>query len=184
MIGDELVLTGQKMVLREKRLSDAANDYSWRTDPELSRFDAAFPLKLAFREFVLYYTEQLRSLKEDRRWFAIDTLNGQHIGNCMYYDLDKNRRQAKIGIIIGDRDYWDKGYGTDAVMTLVAYVFEEMRLERAYLDTLEWNARAQRCFQKCSFVVSGHVNDRGHDFVIMELYKSWLKLAQADNSQL
>jgi RimJ/RimL family protein N-acetyltransferase len=184
MIGDELVLTGQRVVLREKRLSDAENDYAWRSDPELSRYDAVLPLKLSFREFMLYYTEQLRSFKEDRRWFAIDTLDGKHIGNCMYYDVDKNRKQAKIGVIIGDREYWDKGCGTDAVMTLVAHVFADMGLERVYLDTLEWNLRAHRCFQKCGFVVCGHVKSRGNDFVIMELYRSWLKPTQTDNAQL
>jgi len=184
MIGDELILTGQKVVLREKRLSDAANDYEWRTDPELARYDAVLPLKLSLREFMLYYTEQMRSFKEDRRWFAIDTIDGKHIGNCMYYDVDKVRRQAKIGIIIGDQGYWGKGYGTDAVMTLVAHVFGDLNLERVYLDTLEWNVRAQRCFQKCGFVVSGHISDREHNFVIMELYKSWLNLSRDSNSRL
>jgi len=182
MIGDELVLTGQRVVLREKRLSDAANDYAWRSDPELARYDAALPLKLSLPEFMLYYTEQLRSLKEDRLWFAIDTLDGKHIGNCMYYDLDKNRKQAKIGIIIGDRECWGKGYGTDAVMTLLSHLLGDLNLERVYLDTLEWNARAQRCFQKCGFLVSGHINDKGHNFVIMELYKSWLSPSQAGDS--
>jgi RimJ/RimL family protein N-acetyltransferase len=184
MIGDELVLAGQKAVLREKRLSDAANDYAWRSDLELSRYDAVLPLKLSFREFTLYYTEQLRSFKEDRRWFAIDTLDGKHIGNCMYYDVDKTRKQAKIGIIIGDRDYWGKGYGADALMTLVSHVFHDLKLERVYLDTLEWNVRAQRCFQKCGFVVSGHLNDKGHKFIIMELYRGWLEPGHAGNSEL
>jgi ribosomal-protein-alanine N-acetyltransferase len=184
MIGDDLILTGQKVVLREKRLSDAENDYAWRTDPELARYDAVLPLKLSLQEFMLYYTEQLRSFKEDRRWFAIDSLDGKHIGNCMYYDVDKIRRQAKIGIIIGNPEYWGKSYGTDAVMTLVAHVFGDLNLERVYLDTLEWNVRAQRCFQKCGFVVSGHINDKGHNFVIMELYKSWLNPSQADDSKL
>jgi RimJ/RimL family protein N-acetyltransferase len=184
MIGDELILTGQKVVLREKRLSDAANDYEWRTDPELSRYDATLPLKLSQREFMLYYTEQMRSFKEDRRWFAIDTVDGKHIGNCMYYDMDKIRKQVKMGIIIGDREYWGKGYGADAVMTLVAHVFGDLNLERVYLDTLEWNVRAQRCFRKCGFVVSGHVNDKEHNFVVMELYRSWLDLSEAGNSKL
>lgn len=179
MIGDELIITGQKVVLREKCLSDAANDYSWRTDPELARYDATLPLKLSLREFTLYYTEQMRSFKEDRRWFAIDTLDRQHIGNCMYYDVDRIRKQAKIGIIIGDRDYWGQGYGTDAVMTLVSHIFHDLSLERVYLDTLDWNVRAQKCFHRCGFVVNGHVNDKGHNFIIMELYKSWLLPAQA-----
>ena len=184
MIGDELILIGQKVVLREKRLNDAANDHAWRMDPELARYDAASPLKLSLREFTLYYTEQMRSFKEDRRWFAIDTTDGKHIGNCMYYDVDKVRKQAKLGIIIGDREYWGRGYGTDAVMTLVAHVFGELKLERVYLDTLEWNTRAQRCFQKCGFIVSGHISDKEHNFVIMELYKSWLYLSQDCNAEL
>jgi RimJ/RimL family protein N-acetyltransferase len=128
---------------------------------------------------MLYYTEQLHSFKEDRRWFAIDTLDGRHIGNCMYYDVDQAKKQAKIGIIIGDRDYWSMGYGTDAIMTLVCHIFNDLNLERVYLDTLEWNVRAQRCFQKCGFLVNGHVHDKGHNFVIMELYKSWLQPPQA-----
>jgi len=182
MIGDELVLTGQKAVLREKQLGDADNDYAWRSDPELARFDAVLPLKLSFREFMLYYTEQLHSFKEDRRWFAIDTLDGRHIGNCMYYDVDKARKQAKMGIIIGDRDYWGRGYGTDAVMTLVSHIFHDLNLERVYLDTLEWNVRAQHCFQKCGFLVCGHVHDKGNNFVIMELCKSWLQPTKAGDS--
>jgi RimJ/RimL family protein N-acetyltransferase len=182
MIGDELVLTGQKLILREKRASDAANDYAWRSDPKLALYDAVSPLRLSFQEFLLYYTEQLRSYKEDQRWFAIDTFNGRHIGNCMYYDVDKIRKQAKLGIIIGDPDYWGKGYGTDAIMTLISHVFHDLNLQRVYLDTLEWNVRAQRCFKKCGLLVSGHINNRGHNFVVMELYKSWLQPTQDGDS--
>jgi RimJ/RimL family protein N-acetyltransferase len=64
-------------------------------------------------------------------------------------------------------------------MTLVSHVFHDLKLERVYLDTLEWNVRAQRCFQKCGFLVNGHVNNKGHNFVIMELYKSWLEPTQS-----
>lgn len=161
--------------MREKRLSDASNDYEWRSDPELAHYDAALPLKLTFREFMLYYSEQLRQFHEDRRWFAIDNIEGTHIGNCMYYDVDWLRRQAKVGIIIGDRQYWGMGYGTDAVMTLVSHVFKELGLERVYLDTLDWNSRAQHCFRKCGFVICGNMTSKGKNFVIMELHRGWLK---------
>jgi RimJ/RimL family protein N-acetyltransferase len=181
MIEKTLILRGQKVILREKRLSDASNDYEWRSDPELARYDAAPPLKLSFREFMLYYSEQLPQIREDRRWFAIDNLAGTHIGNCMYYDMDAEKKQAKVGIIIGDRRYWSMGYGTDAVMTLVSYVFRELGLERVYLDTLDWNIRAQRCFQKCGFVICGSMTSKGNHFVIMELRRSWLEHPRTGN---
>lgn len=170
--------------MREKRLSDASNDYAWRSDPELAHYDAAPPLKLSFREFMLYYSEQLRQLHEGRRWFAIDTLDGTHIGNCMYYDVDWEKKQAKVGIVIGDRQYWDMGYGSDAVMTLISHVFAELALDRVYLDTLDWNVRAQRCFQKCGFVICGNMTSKGNKFVIMELLRNWLKPPESGNLNL
>jgi len=175
MVEKHKKLTGQKVVLREKRITDAVNDYEWRCDPELSRFDAVSPLYLSYQEYLLYYAEQLRYPKRGRRWFAIDTIDGKHIGNCMYYDIDEDRKQAKLGIIIGDRKYWDKGYGTDAVNVLLTHIFDETDMERVYLDTLEWNIRAQRCFQKCGFVICGLVSKEENNFVIMELQRSWLK---------
>jgi ribosomal-protein-alanine N-acetyltransferase len=182
MLENRQALAGRKVILREKRLSDASNDYEWRCDPELARYDAAPPLRLSFREFMLYYTEQLRQVNETRRWFAIESLDGTHIGNCMYYDLDWVKKQAKVGIIIGDRRYWSMGYGTDAVMTLVSHVFRELGLERVYLDTLDWNTRAQRCFRKCGFEICGYATSKGYHFVVMELRRSWLERPQSGGS--
>jgi RimJ/RimL family protein N-acetyltransferase len=50
----------------------------------------------------------------NRRQFAVDTLEGRHIGNCAYYNIDKGGGEAEVGIMIGERSYWDKGYGTAA----------------------------------------------------------------------
>lgn len=170
------MLTGQKVVLREKRISDAANDYAWRCDADLTRLDAVSPITMSYREYMAYYADELQSTNRKRRRFAIDSLDdGKHIGNCMYYDIDKGRRQAELGIMIGEREYWGKGYGTDAVTTLVCHIFKETNIDRIYLNTLEWNVRAQRCFEKCGFIACGRVTRRGNDFMVMELHRSWLK---------
>jgi len=174
------LLTGEKVVLREKRIDDADNDYTWRADNELARYDGVPPLRLSYREFMLYYGEELRDGSKTKRWFAIDDIDGRHIGNCMYYEVDDDRRQAKLGIIIGEREYWGRGYGTDAVNTLVSHIFEKTKLDRIYLDTLEWNVRAQRCFEKCGFIPCGHTTRRGNDFLVMELHRSWLKPEEAE----
>ena len=99
-----------------------------------------------------------------------------HIGNCTYYGIDRTKGEAELGIMIGNRDYWDKGYGTDAVTTLVDYILRRTKLNRIYLKTLVSNTRAQKCFKKCGFTLYGHLNRDGYNFVLMELHrKQWLE---------
>jgi RimJ/RimL family protein N-acetyltransferase len=163
------VLRGSKIVLRQKQLEDAAADYAWKTDEELARLDATLPLATPFSEYLLSYAEELCSPIWGRRHFAIETPNGKHIGNCSYYNLDEYKGEVEIGIMIGDRSYWDRGYGTDAVTTLVNYIFNEMKLKKVYLHTLEWNARAQRCFEKCGFAPRISIVRNGQRFIFMEV---------------
>ena len=170
------MLTGHKVVLREKTVGDADNDYTWRCDPDLCRLDAVPPLNMPYREYAGYYAEELQYPAGRRRRFAIDCVeDGKHIGNCMYYDIDWNAGQAELGIMIGDREYWSRGYGADAVKTLVKHIFNDTSVDRIYLKTLEWNIRAQRCFTKCGFITCGRTTRQGYDFLIMELHRSWLK---------
>ena len=66
------------------------------------------------------YRDELTYPSPYRRSLAIEDINGLHIGNAMYYNIDTVRREAEIGITIGEREYWSRGYGTDAVKTLVS----------------------------------------------------------------
>ncbi len=168
-----MALKGHKVVLREKRLEDAAADYVWKKDDEIAKLDASFPLDISFSRYLIDYTEELR-YPDSRRWpFAIETLNGKHIGNCSCYDIDKGKKEAELGIIIGDKDFWDKGYGADAVTTLVNHMFQDMGMERIYLHTLDWNTRARKCFEKCGFTSRGQVTRGWHTFILMEIKCNW-----------
>ena len=164
---------GERVVLRDKKLSDAADDYKWRLDKELTRLDAAPPLKLSYREYMLFYREEIDYPSPGRRRFGIDTVDGKHIGNCMYYDIDIRSGQAEMGIMLGDRDYWSKGYGSDAVRTLLDYIFNRTSLSRVYLHTLGWNIRAHKSFQKAGFVPVKYVRRDGYNFLHMEILKEW-----------
>lgn len=164
------ILVGNKVKLRPKRLQDAANDYSWRTDTELCRLDAAPPILSCFEEYLKGYAEELRYPGPGSR-FAIETMDGRHIGNCSYFNIDKTNKQTEIGIMIGDRAYWNQGYGTDAILTLVNHIHSEAGLERVYLRTLNWNLQAQKCFEKCGFLPCGQLIRGDHDFIIMEILR-------------
>ena len=172
-------LRGARIILRDKRIEDAEQDYIWRSDHELASLDAAFPLTMSYDRFLKLAEDQMRYPTPGSHHFATETLDGKFIGNCMYYDLDSVKMQAALGIVIGDRDYWSNSYGYDAVTTLLDHCFNEKKLERVYLHTLEWNKRAQRCFEKCGFVQVRPVRRMSHDFILMEVFREdWFAKAE------
>ena len=168
---EKVHLTGEKVVLREKRIEDAEDDYAWRTDEELARLDATRPLHMRYDEFLRYSRDDLGYPSTRSKRLAIDTLDGKHIGNCMYYDIDMRRGETELGIMIGDRDYWGKGYGRDSVRLLLSHIFTTTNLNRVYLHTLEWNRRAQRSFQSSGFQDVKRVRRSGYDFLMMEVLR-------------
>lgn len=164
-------LRGAKVVLRDKLEEDAERDYMWRSDPEIARLDAAYPLTMSFDRYLKIFRDQLLYPTPGSHHFSTVTLEGKFIGNCMYYDLDSVNLQAELGIVIGDRDYWGNSYGYDAVATLLCYLFTEKGLKRVYLHTLEWNKRAQRCFEKSGFEPVKKIRRISQDFVLMEVLR-------------
>ena len=180
----EKYITGKKTRLRSKKLSDARNDYRWQTDPELAKLDAAPVLKLAFPVYLLDYIDAVHRPGKTRLPLAIETLDGRHIGNCTCYDIDERNQEAQIGIMIGDRDYWDQGYGADAITTLEEHIFRNTPVKRIYLKTLDWNSRAQQCFKNCGF--TEYIRDfrNGHHFIFMEITREqWEKSAGKHNDE-
>lgn len=173
---DGNTITGNKTRLREKKLSDVRNDYQWQADPELARLDAAPTLDMSFSVYLLDYSSVVHRRDRERYPLAIETLDNKHIGNCTCYDIDERKGEAQIGIMIGDKDYWDKGYGEDALNTLVDHVYKISNLNRLYLKTLDWNKRAQQCFTKCGFTPCGSLKRDGYHFLLMELTReNWEK---------
>jgi RimJ/RimL family protein N-acetyltransferase len=172
-------LRGGRIILRDKRIDDAEKDYTWRSDPELARLDAAIPLTMSFERYLKLFEDQLKYPTPGSHHFSTDTIDGKYIGNCMYYDLDTVNLEAELGIVIGDRDYWGDGYGYDAVTTLLEHLFTTRNLKRVYLHTLEWNERAQHSFSNSGFNLVRPVRRMAHDFILMEVLRDdWF--AKAD----
>ncbi|MQA00100.1 MAG: GNAT family N-acetyltransferase [Dehalococcoidia bacterium] len=179
--GPRVVATGRLVRLREKHLDDAEHDFSWRRDPELASYDAARPITMSYRSFVASLREELEYPADHRRTFAIDDrATGTHIGNVMYYGYDRRTRQAELGITIGDRDYWSRGFGTDTVRTMLDYLFTELGLDRVILHTLTWNYRAQACFEQSGFERVKQVRRGGYDFIFMEAWAEHVDRPAAD----
>ena len=166
------ILTGAKVILRPKRVEDAADDHRWRQDPELAELDAATVLRQGLTDFTRDLETEIKFPTPWVKRYAIDNIEGRHIGNCMIYDIDGINRQCELGILLGERDHWDGGYGREAMQMLIDDLFKNGSMSRLYLHTLRWNARARRAFAGCGMREVGPDPRGGHDFILMEITKA------------
>jgi RimJ/RimL family protein N-acetyltransferase len=162
------ILSGDIVRIRHKRLQDAINEYLWRQDEELSRLDATTPLTGSFQEYIHWYAED-HGYANNSCVLAIETVDGIHIGNFGCFNIDDINKQLEVGIMIGNKSYWNRGYGMDALHTMVGQLFNNTHTERVLLKTLDWNVRAQKCFEKCGFTPCGKLLRGEYNFILMEM---------------
>ena len=77
------------------------------------------------------------------------------IGNLAFNDIDWRNRSSEFGIMIGDKNHWNQGYGTEAVRLLIKHGFNTLNLNRIFLRVFEDNPRATRAYEKAGFVHEG-----------------------------
>jgi len=101
------------------------------------------------------------SRSHSERVFAIETLEGRLIGSVGLHAIRWVDRKAELSVMIGERDYWNRGYGTWAVQEMLRRGFEEMSLQRIYLSVASNHDAAIRVYRKCGFQSEGLLrNDR------------------------
>ena len=150
------MIYGERVRLRALEETDLQRCHEWINDPEvIEHLSARFPVSLHDeRAWVVQ-----ASSREDDRAFAIETEDGEHIGNTGLHHIHLLDRNAELGILIGAKGRWNQGYGTDTILTLLKFAFEEMNLHRVYLRVDADNPRAIRCYKKCGFVREGTFRD-------------------------
>lgn len=144
-----LPLQGKKTNLRPLRKEDFPIMNGWFDDPEI--MELAFGLARTdstFQNLVQSYKKEIESNRQS--FFAVEAKNGDLIGFSSHTFLGGEKR-ARIGILIGLRNYWNKGYGRDSVVVLLRHLFFEKGIAVVELDTAFFNVRAQRCFESCGF---------------------------------
>ena len=154
-----MILKGEKIVLRPIRMDDAPRFVKWFNDPDVNKFILNRSLTLPQER--KYIQERLKKKAKDNLHFCIDTKEGAHIGAIDIRGIHKRDKDAGFGIIIGDKDYWGNGYGTDAMKTLLNYGFLKLKLHRVYLTVYSYNKRAIKLYEKLGFKHEG-VNREGN----------------------
>jgi RimJ/RimL family protein N-acetyltransferase len=170
------MIEGKIVRIRALEQTDIDEIMKWVNDPEvIDNLLMRYPVSRCLEEKWLekaYDTSDMRN-----KTFALETKDGVYIGGIGLHKINWENRNAEVGIVIGKKEYWGKGYGTDAMLALLAFAFHHMNLHRVYLQVYEFNVRGIRSYEKCGFKKEGALRDdrfsRGkyHDTIIMGILK-------------
>jgi RimJ/RimL family protein N-acetyltransferase len=147
-------LRTRRLVLRTLTAADATERYlGWMRDPETTRYLEARLAKHSLgslRAFV-----ESCNASPDQLLLGIFLLDGEHIGNIKVGPVNAYHRNAAVGLLIGERDQWGKGYATEAIAAVTAHAFDDMGLQKLYAGCYASNAGSARAFLKAGWTEEG-----------------------------
>ena len=168
-------IVGEKCYLSPVNPEDAERYTEMLSDYEVARNLVVAPQVISLpqeREF-------LKRLDSEGHTFAIvDLKTDQLLGNCGLSSVDLINGSAECGIFIGNKDFWNRGYGTEAMCLLLDYAFNLLNLENVMLQVFDFNSRAIRSYIKCGFKEIGRrrkarrIAGSSHDVVFMDILAS------------
>ena len=170
---------GRLVRLRAREMADAPQFHRWINDPEVTQhITARYPLSMAQEK---KHLEDGAAPDYRLALFATETLEGKLIGWCgLHADAPENH-SASLGISIGEKAYWNGGYGTDTMRVLCRFGFEHMNLHRIELTVFATNPRAVRVYEKVGFQHEGCLREWDfrygayRDCLVMGLLRGELK---------
>lgn len=150
------MIYGERIRLRRDERGDLPMFTQWLNDPEIRRYlSMNMPISLANEEG--WFETMLKRPPEEQP-LAIEIRDGDGwrlIGNCGFFDIDWRARSSEVGIFIGDKSCWNKGYGTEVMRLLLKFGFETLNLNRIFLRVDAANLGGIRAYEKAGFVHEG-----------------------------
>lgn len=152
-----MILKGEKTILKPLGVEHMPDCWKWINDKSVTRFLAGpYPKTYAGE---LKWLKKMKKGKSDKVFAILDKKNGKYLGNIGVHDISRHYKKANVGIVIGVKSYWSKGYGTDAMKIFLKYCFEKLGLNKISLTVLPDNPRAIKSYKKCGFIKEGYLRD-------------------------
>jgi diamine N-acetyltransferase len=173
------MIYGKRIRLRALEREDLPRFVAWFNDNEVTAGLSVF-LPMSQDEEEQWYEGMLKiaptehpmmiEIRSDETWIPI--------GDCGFHKIDWRNQAAELGIVIGEKSYWNQGYGTEAMRLLLRHGFNTLNLNRIFLRVFESNPRAIRTYEKAGFVHEGcfrqaeYRNGRYVDVLFMSVLRS------------
>lgn len=171
---------GRLVALRPLNKADAPLLYKWINDPEVHQF-LKVTMPISFEEEEAWPVS-LAGRKPGDVIFGIVLLEtGKLIGNMGLHRINYINGTAVTGSIIGEKQYWGQGLGTEAKMLVLEYAFNTLNLRKVCASVYDFNGRSKRCMEKCGYHQEGvrkqHIyrNGRYADEILMAVFREDFK---------
>lgn len=148
------MIQGNKVRFRALEEADQPLLVAWLNDPEISRLVGgfSFPVSLSAQRD---WFARAKSDARNQRWM-VETLEGEPLGLTGLWEIDWQNRHALTALKLGATDVRGKGYGTDAILTLMAYAFLQVGLNRLWGSILPYNVGSYKAYvERCGWRVEG-----------------------------
>lgn len=145
-------IPGKKTVLRLLEKRDLKKCLDWLKDPSVNMY-----LSQNFREYdekkELKWFEFIQGSNNDIVFAIEDIKTNLHIGNCALHKIDWEKGSCELGIMIGKKDYWDKGYGSDVIKNIINFSLSNLKLTKIILNVYSYNKRAIKVYKRFGFKI-------------------------------
>lgn len=157
------MLTGKKSTLEPFGEEAIPSFLKWFNDLEITQYlNRVLPM---YEHGEREWLQNLHKHVETDVVFGIKTTEKKFIGTIGLHRINHIHQNAVLGIIIGEKEEWNKGYGGDAIMTLLEYGFSRLNLHKVKLSVFAFNKRGITCYKHCGFKEEGRLKDeRVHDW--------------------
>ena len=170
----EIKLQGKRITLTPLNFENIYRHFEWNNDPELNRLDSEFPFEReSFADFKARFEQMVDHPSPHNIDLEIHAEDGVLIGLAYVTDISHHNKHCMIGITIGDRNYWGKGYGRESIELLLAYCFDQLGMHRVHTETFEYNEAWRSLVRDAGFIQEGVERDylyRDGEFWDKEIY--------------
>lgn len=160
--------------IRQLLPEDIGDNYrAWMNDPEVTKFLES-RWKVYQHEDLETFVNSIRASENDYLFGIFLTGNDEHIGNIKIGNINRIHRYADLGLIIGAKQYWGRGYATEAIHLATEYAFQELDLNKLIAGIYAPNVGSHKAFEKAGFRLVGHYcehrfyNGKFVDEILME----------------
>lgn len=172
------MLRGKRVLLRGFSRDDLPSLWQFNNDIEVELAGGGDPpIPQSLERLQAEFEQEASKGGRNGTSFAIE-MDGHLIGQCALFHVNAVARTCALGITIGNKEYWGRGYGRECVALLVEYAFLHHNFHKVWLEVHANNARAQHCYAACGFREEGRLREhvwsqgRYEDLIMMGLLRA------------
>jgi RimJ/RimL family protein N-acetyltransferase len=170
-------LAGQDISLRSLELSDLDDLWHWFADREVVRYSLSLWLFPYSRHETQTWLEKTLTDKHTLTLGIVERTSGALIGIAGIASMSLINRSGEYFILIGNKESWSKGYGTEVTKLIVEYGFATLNLHRIALTVSEVNSAGVKAYERAGFTREGvlrqacYRDGQYHDKIVMSILR-------------